>query len=95
MRKKVRGHVAGIKPTGLLIFFLAQAKGDANELLQKKAGLEKEKKLLEDSAIEKDALLQRRIKTIGNYVHDSVPVSNNEVYHPPVCDGSLLIVTIT
>ena len=42
--------------------------------------MEKEKKVLEDSAAEKDALLRRKIKSIGNYVHDSVPVSNNEVY---------------
>ena len=42
--------------------------------------LEKEKKVLEDSAAEKDALLQKKIKTIGNYVHDSVPISNNEVH---------------
>ena len=33
---------------------------------------------MEESAIEKDALLQKKIKTVGNYVHDSVPVSNNE-----------------
>ncbi|KAL9122276.1 MAG: hypothetical protein Q9187_001172 [Circinaria calcarea] len=55
-----------------------KANEDANEFIQKKSGLEKEKKVTEDSAIEKDTLLQRRIKTIGNYVHDSVPVSNNE-----------------
>ena len=54
-------------------------KEDANELIQKKLDLEREKKILEESALEKDALLQKRIKTIGNYVHDSVPVSNNEV----------------
>lgn len=41
--------------------------------------LEKEKKVLEESAAEKDALLQKKVKTIGNYVHDSVPISNNEV----------------
>ena len=45
----------------------------------KKVTLEKEKKVLEDSATEKDAILQKKIKTIGNYVHDSVPVSDNEV----------------
>ena len=35
--------------------------------------------MLEESAAEKDVLLQKKVKTIGNYVHDSVPVSNNEV----------------
>ena len=41
--------------------------------------MEKEKKVLEESASEKEAALQKKIKTIGNYVHDSVPISNNEV----------------
>jgi seryl-tRNA synthetase len=58
-----------------------KAKEDATELLAKKANLEKEKKVLEDSATEKDALLQKKIKTIGNYVHDSVPVNNNEDFN--------------
>lgn len=34
---------------------------------------------MEESASEKEAALQKKIRTIGNYVHDSVPVSNNEV----------------
>ncbi|KAI9837587.1 MAG: hypothetical protein M1819_007238 [Sarea resinae] len=55
-----------------------RAKEDASELLQKKVDLEKEKKALEEVALEKEAVLIRRIKTIGNYVHDSVPNSNNE-----------------
>ncbi|KAA6411784.1 MAG: seryl-tRNA synthetase [Lasallia pustulata] len=55
-----------------------KAKEDASELLQKKVDMEKEKKVLEESASEKEAALQKKIKTIGNYVHDSVPVSKNE-----------------
>lgn len=47
--------------------------------MQKKVELEKEKKALDDSALEKEIVLQRKLKTIGNYVHDSVPVSNTEV----------------
>ena len=47
--------------------------------MQKKVELEREKKLLEDSASEKDAALQKKIKTMGNYIHESVPVSDNEV----------------
>lgn len=35
--------------------------------------------MLEESAKEKDAMLQKKLKTVGNYVHDSVPISNNEV----------------
>ncbi|MCJ1485598.1 Cytosolic seryl-tRNA synthetase [Schaereria dolodes] len=57
---------------------MASAQEDAGEFLQKKFDLEKEKKVLEESAAEKHILLQQRIKNIGNYVHDSVPVSNNE-----------------
>jgi hypothetical protein len=34
---------------------------------------------LVESAAEKDAILKAKIKTVGNYVHDSVPLSNNEV----------------
>jgi seryl-tRNA synthetase len=42
--------------------------------------LEKEKKILIESAAEKDIALKKKIGTIGNIVHDSVPISNNEVY---------------
>ncbi|EFY91507.1 putative serine-tRNA ligase, cytosolic [Metarhizium acridum CQMa 102] len=55
-----------------------KAKEDADELLKQKGELEKKKKALVESAVEKDALLKAKIKTVGNYVHDSVPVSNNE-----------------
>ncbi|KAL8739277.1 MAG: hypothetical protein Q9181_000007 [Wetmoreana brouardii] len=55
-----------------------KAKEDASELLKIKSGLEDEKKRIEECVVEKEAALQRKIKTIGNYVHDSVPVSNNE-----------------
>ncbi|OAA52091.1 Seryl-tRNA synthetase, class IIa [Metarhizium rileyi] len=55
-----------------------KAKENADELLQQKIELEKEKKGLVESASQKDSLLKAKIKTIGNYVHDSVPVSNNE-----------------
>jgi len=41
--------------------------------------LEKEKKRLEDLTLEKEKPLMMKIKSIGNYVHDSVPISDNEV----------------
>lgn len=66
-------RVIGVTDVGL------QAKEDASEFMQKKADLEKEKTALESSAAKKDSLLQQRLRTIGNYVHDSVQVSNNEV----------------
>ena len=47
--------------------------------MQQKSELEKEKKILEDLAMEKESALQKKIKTIGNYVHDSVTISDDEV----------------
>jgi seryl-tRNA synthetase len=47
--------------------------------METKLSLEKEKKTLEESATEKEALLARKLGQVGNYVHESVPISNNEV----------------
>lgn len=48
-------------------------------MLKIKGDLEDDKKKIEEAALTKELALQRKIKTIGNYVHDSVPISNNEV----------------
>ncbi|PGH16908.1 serine-tRNA ligase [Polytolypa hystricis UAMH7299] len=55
-----------------------KAKEDASDLLAQKAALEQEKKAVEDRAVEKETLRDRKLKSIGNYVHESVPISNNE-----------------
>ncbi|KAJ4145684.1 hypothetical protein LMH87_004523 [Akanthomyces muscarius] len=55
-----------------------KAKEDANDLLQQKVELEKEKKLTVESATQKEKILRAKIKSVGNIVDDSVPVSNNE-----------------
>lgn len=55
-----------------------KAKDDASELLQKKATVEQNKKAQEIIAAEKQAALRALVKTVGNYVADSVPVSQNE-----------------
>jgi seryl-tRNA synthetase len=47
--------------------------------MKQKLELETEKKALIESAAEKDIALRKKIGTIGNIVHDSVPVHNNEV----------------
>jgi seryl-tRNA synthetase len=47
-----------------------------------KADLEKEKKAMIESAAEKDVTLKKKIATIGNIVHASVPVGDNEVRLP-------------
>ncbi|KAB8240058.1 hypothetical protein BDV35DRAFT_374755 [Aspergillus flavus] len=54
-------------------------KEDASSLLEEKAALEQRKKDAEDLALQKEKQRDSKLRTIGNYVHDSVPVSNNEV----------------
>lgn len=56
-----------------------QAKEDASDLVNQKADIEKRKKEAEDLATQKELERDRKIRPIGNYVHESVPVSNNEV----------------
>lgn len=58
---------------------LTQSKQDATKQMEQKTNLEKEKKTKEDLATEKEKARDRKLKTIGNYVHESVPVSDNEV----------------
>ncbi|KAI0129268.1 seryl-tRNA synthetase [Hypoxylon sp. NC0597] len=55
-----------------------KAKENADELLQQRADLDKEKKTLLDLAAQKDIALKAKVNTVGNIVHDSVPVSDNE-----------------
>jgi seryl-tRNA synthetase len=58
----------GLKSTGI---------NQGADVLQ--ADLEKEHKELLASAAEKEKLLKAKLRTIGNIVHDSVPISDNEV----------------
>lgn len=56
-------------------------KGDPEEfkaLMAQKDQLEKDKKDMEEQAEQKYVALMRKVKGIGNYVHDSVPVSDDE-----------------
>ncbi|KAL3458042.1 hypothetical protein BJX64DRAFT_237197 [Aspergillus heterothallicus] len=53
-------------------------KEDASGLLEEKATLESQRKEAEELAVQKETLRDKKIRTIGNYVHDSVPISNNE-----------------
>ncbi|KAJ5126234.1 hypothetical protein N7448_005545 [Penicillium atrosanguineum] len=55
-----------------------KAKEDASDLVNQKADIEKRKKEAEDIAAQKELERDRKIRPIGNYVHESVPVSNNE-----------------
>lgn len=65
-----------------------KAKENADELMTQKQDLEKEKKALIDSAAEKDVALKKKINTIGNIVHDSVPINNNEVWLEATCPNN-------
>jgi seryl-tRNA synthetase len=58
-----------------------KAKEDADDLMKQKTEFEKEKKGLIELAAEKEATLKKKISTIGNIVHESVPVNNDEVFH--------------
>ncbi|KAL9045533.1 MAG: hypothetical protein Q9206_007277 [Seirophora lacunosa] len=55
-----------------------KAKEDAGDLIKVKADLQDQKRKLEESVVDKEEALQHKLKTIGNYVHDSVPVSESE-----------------
>ncbi|KAE8147360.1 hypothetical protein BDV25DRAFT_34243 [Aspergillus avenaceus] len=53
-------------------------KEDASGLIHEKAALEQRKKEAEELALQKEKQRDSKLRTIGNYVHDSVPISNNE-----------------
>src|SRR5436190_10836288 len=55
-----------------------RAKEDASDLLKQKAELDDKKKAQEAAAAEKHVALLALAKTVGNYVADSVPVSQTE-----------------
>ena len=67
-----------------------KAKEDAEDLLKQKETLQKEKAAQEALAGEKLQALHLKAKTVGNYVHDSVPISNDEVIPPLALPGSKL-----
>ena len=59
-----------------------KAKGDATELLQEKAAIDQEKADLLKAAEEKEKVMNKKLGTIGNLIHPSVPVDNNEDNNP-------------
>ena len=64
-------------------------KGDPEEfksLMAEKDRLEKEKLELEAEAAKKYVALQKKAKSIGNYVHESVPVSDDEINNALIRD---------
>ncbi len=64
-------------------------KGDPEEfktLMAEKEKLEKDKKNLEDVAEQKLKALTKKAKSIGNYVHESVPLSDDEANNAVIRD---------
>lgn len=76
LKKVCATKTRGLK--GLLTEEL-KAKQNADDLIKKKAELEQQRKELEQAALEKEKVRDKKCKTIGNYVHESVPINDNEV----------------
>ncbi|KAK9775935.1 putative serine--tRNA ligase [Seiridium cardinale] len=55
-----------------------KAKEDAADLVQQKESIQQQKKAQEEVAATKHIELLAKVRLIGNYVHDSVPVSDTE-----------------
>ncbi|KAH8922822.1 serine-tRNA ligase [Atractiella rhizophila] len=55
-----------------------KAKEDASDLLKQKTALDSEIEAMKGKATEAEAAMKAKAGTIGNIVHDSVPVSNTE-----------------
>ena len=72
---QIRAEMNGVQKE---IGQIKKNKGNADEQLKKKAELEQKMKEQQQLAEEKQIALNKKAKTIGNYVHDSVPISNNE-----------------
>jgi seryl-tRNA synthetase len=53
-------------------------KESADDLLQEKTALQQRKAAEEDAVVAKRAVLLQTARRVGNYVHDSVPVSTDE-----------------
>lgn len=72
MRKEVNKVQDGIKKKKI-------AKEDPADLLAEKTRLEEAKVAKEKEAVECKAAMEAKLRLVGNLVHDSVPVDNNEV----------------
>ncbi|RVX69505.1 hypothetical protein B0A52_06569 [Exophiala mesophila] len=93
-RYKAQQYGAKINAVQKEIGKLKKEKQDASELLQQKLNLEKEKKQAEEEATEKEKLRDRKVKLIGNYVHESVPLNDNEDFNEVVAQWAPEGVTV-
>ena len=62
-------------------------KGDASELLAKKADLEKQKTTLQADVDARRIALEKKANSVGNIVDKSVPISDNEVICLTCCSN--------
>ena len=62
-----------------IIWLIVKAKGDAKELVAKKSKLEQKKKGIQVDAESRKETLDKKARSVGNIVHKSVPISQNEV----------------
>ncbi|CAD6501744.1 BgTH12-01993 [Blumeria graminis f. sp. triticale] len=58
-----------------------KARENADELMKQKLKLETDKKEALENAAGKELILKKKISTIGNLVHNSVPVNNDEDFN--------------
>lgn len=56
-----------------------QAKGDPSELIAKKSELNQQKTDLQGEVDSRRVSLEKKANSVGNIVHPSVPISQNEV----------------
>lgn len=70
------------------------AKEDTTELLKEKSRLEDEKAAKEKETADCKTAVEASLRLVGNLVHDSVPIDNNEVhYHPFASSRTELAIT--
>ena len=62
-----------------IIWLIVKAKGDAKELVAKKSKLEQKKKDIQVDAESRKEALDKKVRSVGNIVDKSVPISQNEV----------------
>jgi seryl-tRNA synthetase len=63
-------------------WLIFQAKGDAKELVAKKSQLEQKKKDIQLDADRRKEALDKKVRSVGNIVDKSVPISRTEVNSP-------------
>lgn len=62
-----------------IIWLIGKAKGDAKGLVGKKSKLEQKKKDIQVDAESRKEALDKKVRSVGNIVDKSVPISQNEV----------------